>query len=227
MHLTFTKVISIISWILFFSISIRLRIEQMKKNELFLEIAKNTRDLIHSYEYLCNVRLNANYFTRNGKLGFENMILLMLNFLKKTLTIEIDNYFKKVLETTETVTKQAFSTGRQKISHKAFQIMIEHQVEKIYTATDLVTYKGYRLTAVDGSTMELENTPELKEEFGCAKNKTAEVARARVSGLYDVGNNIMIDVIIEKYGTSEKELAKMHIEKLKKLGVKNDLILFD
>ena len=56
----------------------------------------------------------------------------------------------------------------------------------MYTATDLKLYKGYRLCAIDGSTVELQNTEELRNVFGYAENGKVEIARARISGLYDL-----------------------------------------
>ena len=158
----------------------------MKKKDLFLGITKNVSGAIKSFEYLCNVRISESFFTRKGKLGLENMILFMLNLVKKTLQIELDNFFQNI-GSKDSVRKQAFSEGRQKISHEAFTILIEEQIRMTYTATDLKTYKGYRVTAVDSSTTELENTVELKEVFGFVENATVRLARAKVSGLFDVG----------------------------------------
>ena len=125
------------------------------------------------------------------------------------------------------VFKQAFSEARQKVSPEAFIILQEEMVKKVYTATDLNTYKGYRLSAIDGSTIELQNTKELREAFGYAENGKGEIARAKISEIYDMENNIIIDAIIDKYDTQERELAIRHIEKLKELGLHNDPILFD
>lgn len=36
-------------------------------------------------------------------------------------------------------------------------------------------------------------------------------ARVKASGIYDVENNIMIDAVIDKYTTPERELAKRNI----------------
>jgi hypothetical protein len=199
----------------------------MKKNELFLEIIKNTKTSIESYTYRWKVKIGSNSFTRERKLGFENMILFMLNMVKKTLTIELDNFFKDVLESKNRVKKQAYSKARQNISYEAFTTLIEDQIRTIYTATDLKTYRGYRVTAVDGSTTEIENTSELRENFGFAKNATVQLARARVSGLFDIENGIIIDALIDRYDTSERAFALRHIEKLKEYGLQNDLILFD
>lgn len=199
----------------------------MKKNGLFLECSKRIYEIIESYGYLISVRKEPKDFSRVGKMGFKNMILFILNFSTKSLQAELNAFFKNIHATRDGVRKQAFSQGRQKILPEAFIILHEELIKTVYTATDLNLYKGYRLSAIDGSTLELQNTEELRNVFGYAENGRSEVARARISGLYDVENNIMIDAIIDNYKTSEKDLALRHIEKLKDYGLHNDLILFD
>lgn len=199
----------------------------MKKNGLFLECSKRIYEIIESYGYLINVRKEPKDFSRVGKMGFKNIILFILNFSKKSLQAELNAFFKNIHATTDGVRKQAFSKGRQKILPEAFIILHEALIKTVYTATDLNLYKGYRLSAIDGSTLELQNTEELRNVFGYAENGRSEVARARISGLYDVENNIMIDAIIDNYNTPEKDFALRHVEKLKDYGLHNDLILFD
>lgn len=199
----------------------------MKINEIFLECNRSIMNIIDSYNYLINVRKKPGDFSRAGKMPFRNMILFILNFSKKSLQAELNAFFKNVLGTSDSVRKQAFSKGRQKILPEAFIILQEEIVRTFYKATDLKTYKGYRLSAIDGSTVELQNTEELKKAFGYAENGKVEIARAKTSGLYDLENNIMIDAIIDNYKTAERDLALRHIEKLKEYGLQNDLILFD
>ena len=199
----------------------------MKKNGLFLECSNRIYEIIESYGYLISVRKEPKDFSRVGKMGFKNMILFILNFSTKSLQAELNAFFKNIHATRDGVRKQAFSQGRQKILPEAFIILHEELIKTVYTATDLNLYKGYRLSAIDGSTLELQNTEELRNVFGYAENGRSEVARARISGLYDVENNIMIDAIIDNYKTSEKDLALRHVEKLKDYGLHNDLILFD
>jgi len=160
-------------------------------------------------------------------MGFKNMILFILNFSRKSLQAELNAFFKNIHGTKDGVRKQAFSKGRQKILPEAFIILHEELIKTVYTATDLKLYKGYRLCAIDGSTVELQNTEELRNVFGYAENGKVEIARAKISGLYDVENNIMIDAIIDNYKTSERDLAIRHVEKLKAYGLQNDLLLFD
>lgn len=199
----------------------------MKRNGLFLECSRLIYEIIENYEYLISVRKEPNDFSRMGKMGFKNMILFILNFSRKSLQAELNSFFKNIHGTTDGVRKQAFSQGRQKILPEAFIILHEELIKTVYTATDLKLYKGYRLCAIDGSTLELQNTEELRNVFGYAENGKVEIARARISGLYDVENNIMIDAIIDNYKSSERALAIRHVGKLKNYGLQNDLILFD
>jgi hypothetical protein len=200
----------------------------MMRNELFQKAPNCSINLIKSPLYLCEVRLNPKYFTREGKMNFVSLITFILNLTKKSLQLELDAFLKDVKGIKNTITKQAFSEARQKISPKAFQILFEEIVKLFYTATDLKTYKGYRLSAIDGSTLELQNTEELRVTFGYAENNSAlKVARARISGLYDLENEIMIDAIIGQYDRDEREFALEHIKKLQEYGLQKDLIIFD
>ena len=138
----------------------------MKRNGLFLECSKRIYEIIESYGYLINVRKEPKDFSRVGKMGFKNMILFILNFSRKSLQAELNAFFKNIHGTTDGVRKQAFSKGRQKVLPEAFILLHEELIKTVYTATDLNLYKGYRLLAIDGSTVELQNTEELRNVFG-------------------------------------------------------------
>lgn len=200
---------------------------RMTRNELFQKAIIYTINLVKSPLYLCKVRLSPKYFTRKGKMNFVDLITFILNLTKKSLQLELDAFFKNVKDSETTVTKQAFSEARQKISPQAFRVLFEEIIKLFYTATDLKTFKGYRLSAIDGSTVELMNTPELRATFGYAENGTSKVARARISGLYDLENGIIIDAIIGRYDRDERQFALEHIKKLQEYGLQKDLILFD
>ena len=137
---------------------------------------------------------------------FKDIILFILNFGKKSLQVELDNFSKNIRGKNDGVTKQAFSEARQKISHEAFIILNMETVKKVYTATDLNTYMGYRLCAVDGSTIELQNTEELRKAFGYAENGKEEIARAKISEIYDMENNI-VNLTSRGIGSCKKRLV--------------------
>lgn len=200
---------------------------QMTRNEMFLNALHYASNLMKTPSYLCDARLKPSYFNRERKMDFLSLITFILNFTKKTLQIELDDFFQTVKGTQTRVTKQAFSKARQKISPVAFTMLFEQLVQLFYTATDLKTYQGYRISAIDGSTLELKNTAELRAAFGYAENGVTQIARARISCLYDVENDIMIDTLIGRYDSDEREFAIKHIEKLQEYGLKKDLILLD
>ena len=197
-----------------------------KTAQSLLKAIQLSEKLIHSLEYFCESRLKHTYFRREGKMGFVSLVSFILNSTKKSLQFELDNFFK-VIQGTDCYTKQAFSEARQKLSPKAFIILFQAVIQQFYEPNDFKTYRGFRLSAIDSSTLELQNTEELRQTYGFAENKTHKIARARVSGLYDVENHFLIDAIIGRYDVDEEKFAFQHIAKLLEYGLKNDLILFD
>lgn len=150
-----------------------------------------------------------------------------MNFLKKSLQFELDNFFSDENDDNFRVSKQAFSQARKKISHEAFIMLSDSIINWFYTDTDFVKFEGYRLLAIDGTVLQMHNTEELIQEFGYAENQSVKVARAMASGLYDMENDMMLATVLTKYGSSERDLAVQLINKVETLGFKNDLFLFD
>jgi hypothetical protein len=89
------------------------------------------------------------------------------------------------------------------------------------------TYKGFRLLAVDGTVLTLNNTKVMQEAFGGIETQSSKNAAAQASCLYDVENGVILDSIIDSYKSDERKMALKHIEKLYTFGYRNDLILFD
>ena len=81
--------------------------------------------------------------------------------------------------------------------------------------SEVKTYKGYVLVAVDGRDFEIPNTKTTKKEYsGLMKNE--EGNRTTVSAMFDVFNGYVIDTLIKPYRTSEIEMEKEHLKKFKK-----------
>lgn len=144
----------------------------MIKKDILIKAIKNTKEITQSIKFLLSARLKNTYFTRKSKMNFVDLIMFILNFAKKTLQIELDDFIEEVKNKDMTYTKQAFSKARQKISPWVFTHLFQENVKLFCTATDLSTYRGYHLLAVDGSTSELPiNTKELRDYFGFAENE--------------------------------------------------------
>jgi IS4 transposase len=202
----------------------------MKTKKNFLsEGIRITNTLINDILFMCETRMKNTYFTRmgNNKMTFKSIVIFMLNFVKKSLQIELDDFYKGINGTNLNVTKQAFSEARQKISPQAFIKMSDEIINWFYKDTDFKRFRNYRLLSIDGTILEIENTEKLRIEYGYIENQSMKIARAKASGLYDVENDMIITSVLGKYRASERTQAEQLINKLEDIGFSNDLILFD
>lgn len=176
-------------------------------------------------------KMSKSDFSRNRKMPFSDIIRCILNKRGKTITMEINNYFKEIDKNEQRVTKQAFCKQRCKLNPEVFKVLNKEYVESIYEE-DYKTFKGYTLMAIDESIIEIPNSEELMEQYGYQNNNKKDVrkvARAKASGLYDLENNIMIDAVIDRYNTPERNLAKKNIENMLSIlgNDKKMLLIFD
>lgn len=83
--------------------------------------------------------------------------------------------------------------------------------------------------AVDGTSLQVPDTKECGEYFGLSSNQNkTRTAVASASAIYDILNDIIVDARITKYKTSERYMAKQHIESLvDRLSSKNSIVTFD
>ena len=104
-----------------------------------------------------NCKLQEQDFTRNRSLTFVNLTVIIINFVKKSLQLELYNFadFFKI----SSVTKQAFSKARKKLSPVIFMLLNQKLLAEFYSDNEIKTFKGLRLLAIDGSTIRLPNRP--------------------------------------------------------------------
>lgn len=195
----------------------------------FLEGLTITNQLTNDIVFMCETRTKSTYFTRsnNCKMDFKDLIIFELNFVKKSLQIELDLFFETIKGAECSISKQGYSEARQKILPTAFIKMADAITSWYYGDDDFKTFNGYRLSAIDASLMELNNSERLRNAFGYSESKTVKLARAKASCIYDLENDMVITSKITSYFTGEREIAIDLIENLKQMGLKNDLILFD
>ncbi len=108
-----------------------------------------------------------------------------------------------------------------------FVALNRFQCDFYYTKTSHVKkWNGYRLVAIDGSTMQLPFSDNLVENYGHFETRTEnnrKVVLARISQAYDVLNQISIDAQIDHYRTSELSFAHRHLAHINT----RDLLLMD
>ena len=172
------------------------------------------------------MRIHEKAFTRKRKLGFGIVVGMLLNSLTKSLQIELDDFFEVVLASDETVSKQAYSKARQNVKPEFLRKVSGIPVEVFYKDETIKTWNGYRLLAVDGTTLELPNFMHLREHFNHVGNKS-ETVRAKAGALFDLENGMILTSEIDHYRLGEREFAMRHLSWLKEFGYHRDLLLYD
>jgi len=201
----------------------------MKNDTKYKKAIEIGKEMLRSYIFKCFSRKKPEYFSKESKMSFKEIMLFILNMPKKTLQVELNNFFDTVLKRNKSITKQAYSEARQKIKPEAFIALNDGLLNRVIYE-DINEYKvwnGYRLSAIDASVLELPNTEQLREDFGYVENLHTKTAKAMASCIYDIQNKFVIKSKIDRYGSSEREMAKALILEMKKEGEKQDLILFD
>ena len=155
------------------------------------------RSIIFSDDFKSRHRLFPENFTRDRKLPFHNLILLMLNLMRGSYQDELDHFFKALQQTDvagRVVTKAALSKARLKLRYEAFRELNEKLNHFFDEHFNPKTWNGFRLLAVDGSTTKLPHSPDVEKHFGlwrCRKGKPSPMAR--LSQLYDTLNSLALE----------------------------------
>lgn len=128
------------------------------------------------------------------------------------------------------VSKQAISERRMIIDPQAYIDINDDLIREIYKKPEeLKTFKGYYLTAMDGSIFDLPNYPTIREDFNIQKNNHSHhTATARVSTMVDVLNEFIISSHIGCRKIGEIKPAINHIDDVKtKINLRKSIIICD
>ena len=192
-----------------------------KKSKKFINYIRNQ---IYSKQFLESNRKSDKDFTRKRKLTFPKIILFMLNSIKKSLQKELTEFFLN-FSNEKNITNSAYSQSRMKLSHTAFIELNDGIIKEFYTDNIFDLWNGFRLLAIDGSRLQLPLSLEIIEDFGFAENQGAvPVPMAQASSCYDLLNNMIINSEIDRYETSEYNLALKHLQKCQ---FEKDLLIYD
>jgi hypothetical protein len=197
-----------------------------------MSIINQLRKAILSEEIISNFKMNEQDFTRKRKQPFGQVLLFMLNLLRKSMVIEIIDIFLQHLNSkldccsVKKFTSSAFVQKRKKIKPQVFNYLSSIIIKNYYAESNqnIKRFRGFRILAVDGSKITLPLTQELKLLYGESKNQTdTSIVQAMSSVLYDVLNHLALNSVLENIKTGERELALKH----KSYWRKNDLIIYD
>lgn len=179
-------------------------IEELKA---FVSVVNESPDILEKFA------TQKNAFTRERKLPFDRLVLLIAKLCKKTLSVEIDNFFEEInLSTSCTVS--AFSQQRMKLDSFFYEVWNKFLSKLFYHyyESNVKRWKGYRLVAADGSNISLINKPALEEYFGGQSNQLGTFVQAKAYYCYDVLNELILHAKIAPYRFGELNMAYSAID---------------
>lgn len=194
------------------------------------QVIERTKALLSDILFKNRHRIKSKFFTRERKLTFTLVMLLILQKSVKSLQLVLNEFFLKLGTVLVLVTASAYTQARNKLSHTAFIELNQKAIVETYYGDGIYqTYLGFRLVAVDGSRVRLPDEAAIREYFGTFKianqheSTTGEYPVGVASVLYDVLNNIALDSIIAPSTAYEVDLAIEHLPHTKA----DDLVIFD
>jgi len=143
-------------------------------------------------------------FTRNRKLPFATMIMQIICMGGNTLTKELMDAFGY---DPDSATSSAFVQQRDKILPQAFEFLLQ---EFTTTCAGIKRYKGCRLLAGDGSSLNIAHNPADPETYYCIKHTSQGYNLLHLNALYDLCSKVYVDAIVQPgKGSEDKGLTAM------------------
>lgn len=151
------------------------------------------------FEEITKLDVNKNEFLRNPdkdfskirKLDFSTMVKIILSMEAGSLKSELFNYFDYL---SKTATTSAFVQQRSKILYTAFENLFHSFNERF---DDYKLYKGYRLLAIDGSTVPISYDKNDTSTFMSNGAKAKGSNSVHLNAQYDLLNCIYTDLIVQ------------------------------
>ncbi|MEK7680145.1 MAG: transposase, partial [Deltaproteobacteria bacterium] len=193
----------------------------MVKTKESILILDRLREKIKSKSFLESSRVNRKDFTRTRKMPFQSLVCFMLNSIKQTIQKEVTHFIQRFTQS-DNMTKSAYCQHRIKLKPEAFIDLNNTIIEEFYTDNTIKTWNEFRLLSIDGSALELPNSKEIADYFGVNSDKN-QVPMAKISTMYDLLNNMILDSDIAKSHESEYNQAIHHLTMLKK----DDILILD
>lgn len=142
------------------------------------EILEKIRIVILSENFTMTYRANVKAFVRSCIITLPILILLILNFMRRSLQVELNNFGKFMVLLR--ISKQAFSAARKKLLPAAITTLNKILIEEFYSDNEFNTFQGYRLIVVEGSTLQLPKGEHIKEKYGTCSNQKEGMSMARI-----------------------------------------------
>ena len=176
-------------------------------------------------DFIVRHRVSPQDFIRQSPLSFSRIVTFQLGRLRQSYQSALDGFCEVVQPQRLPVTDSAFCQARRKLHESAFRELNARCLERFYDSQPHATWRGWRLLAVDGSTLRLDSLrPEAQDHFHPpALRVEGSAALARASQCFDVLNHLCLDALMAPYDIGERVLSTAHLA----VTLPNDLILYD
>lgn len=153
-------------------------------------------------------------FTRRRSLWLDRLVWLGVGLLKKTLFVELEQFFSSLGTGELAVSKSALCQARQKLLPKFFRDYFAYSVDAFYQCLPVRRWRGFRLWATDGTGFRLPNAPGLGEAFGWHGNQHNRVPSTRLLLCFDLLNQVISSAQFHTRHTAESVMAQRQIAAL-------------
>jgi len=164
-------------------------------------------------------------FTRERKLPMERVVGLIINMPKRSLSIEIQEFFESLEKDLAHCTKGAFCSQRSKLKAMFFEAWNQWLVNNFYQhyGDHVKRWRNFRVQAVDGSTAYLINKKQVVDYFGTQDNQHVCIPMARIMQVQDILNDLTVWGQISPIKESEQAIMASYVSHL----YEDSLTLFD
>jgi len=190
------------------------------------KIWERAQKIINAPETKIEARKSAEYFNRNRGMSFSEHVIFVINKGNTSIQTELNRFFTNHKNEEKSISEQAYSEARQKYNASPFEKLFEMSAEESYREGSCLSkmYKGYYLFGIDGTDLVLPQTPIIRERYGEMKG----IAAGQGSACYDILSERIVTAEIGKITASERTLAKKHLKKLERMGLKGkSIVIFD
>lgn len=143
------------------------------------------------------------------------------------MSVELEEYIKGYRKDVVQYSKQALSKAKSKLRWESFKYLNDFLVAEYYKHPHK-TFKGYRLLGVDKTSIDIPDGKENKQVFGSCNKNGLYKNQANSILIYDVLNEIALEISLNKNGGDEREEGISLIKQLREKSKKfNDILVLD
>jgi len=186
-------------------------------------VLENIKEKIYSMDSKQKYKKSKKDFTRERKMPFEKVALYPLAQKGITSKMEIIK-FDEIIDTAD-ISSPAVLKQREKLSSNIYVDMIDENNICFYNeySKQVKLFKGYIVTASDGSDFEIPNTILTRSKCGSSIRENS-VARLQVCNTFDLLNGFILKANIGYGKCDERTKANENLWSIKKMNLKYPIL---